>query len=146
MSVPSPTSVKVIKNELQGSLPALNVLQGTTLTILAKNKNVSNRTIYRAVHDDPNMFSYKLYKRQILTDKVEDTRVNNVTKVLNNMNSNNSRNIEEKLWTVDWTIKVQNYRFIAGGREDLPHTNTIKFPASIMTLGVIRLQSPPRTW
>ncbi|QQP49428.1 Uncharacterized protein FKW44_010103, partial [Caligus rogercresseyi] len=44
---------------------------------------------------------------------------------------------DEKNWTVDRSYNVQNDRWLAKEREKVPAVFTTKFPASVMTLGVI---------
>ncbi len=43
---------------------------------------------------------------------------------------------DEKNWTVDRTHNIQNNRWVVTGREDVPHIFTMKFLASIMSMGI----------
>ncbi|XP_059088732.1 uncharacterized protein LOC131884856 [Tigriopus californicus] len=125
---------------LAGLNRSIKASPGTPMSVLAKKRNVDRSTISRATNKDLKMTAYKLYKRHILTEKMKAVRVENGTKLLNNMKSNSSRLVffsNEKSWTVDRTYNVQNDRHLATDRSKVPHIFTTKFPASIMTLGVI---------
>ena len=125
---------------LAGLSRSIDTSPGTPMSVLAKKRDVSRRTIGRAVKDDLELKSYKLYKRHVLTDRMKTTRKANATKIINDMKSHGGRIIffsDEKNWTVDRTRNVQNDRFLASERGDVPHVYTTKFPAAVMTLGVI---------
>lgn len=125
---------------LAGLKRSIKAAPGTPMSVLAKKRNVSRMTVSRAVRDDLKLKSYKLYKRHILTEKMRATRFRNGTKLLNDLKSNGGRLVffsDEKNWTVDRTYNVQNDRHLAPDRSSVPHVFKTKFPASIMTLGVI---------
>ncbi|QQP39093.1 Uncharacterized protein FKW44_019864 [Caligus rogercresseyi] len=68
------------------------------------------------------------------------TRLTNGKRLLNGLKSHGGRIIffsDEKNWTVDKSYNVQNDRWLAKEREEVPAVFTTKFPASVMTLGVI---------
>ncbi|QQP32420.1 Uncharacterized protein FKW44_024726 [Caligus rogercresseyi] len=67
------------------------------------------------------------------------TRLTNGKRLLNGLKNHGGRIIfsDEKNWTVDRSYNVQNDRWLAKEREEVPAVFTTKFPASRMTLGVI---------
>ncbi|QQP32445.1 Uncharacterized protein FKW44_005818 [Caligus rogercresseyi] len=68
------------------------------------------------------------------------TRLTNGKRLHNGLKSHGGRIIffsDEKNWTVDRSYNVQNDRWLAEEREEVPAVFTTKFPASVMTLGVI---------
>uniref|UniRef100_A0A0K2SY73 Uncharacterized protein n=1 Tax=Lepeophtheirus salmonis TaxID=72036 RepID=A0A0K2SY73_LEPSM len=79
-------------------------------------------------------------KQHILTASVKATRVTNGKCLLNDLKSHGGRIIvfsDKNNWTVDRSYNVQNDRWLAKVREEVPAIFTTKFPASMMTLGVI---------
>lgn len=125
---------------LAGLKKSIKANPGTPMTILAKKRGVSRMTVSRAVKIDLNMTSYKLYKRQILTEKMKESRIIKGKRMLSNLKSNGGRIIffsDEKMWTVDRKFNAQNDRWIVPEKADVPPVFTTKHPANIMTLGVI---------
>jgi hypothetical protein len=112
----------------------------TPITVLAKKRSVDRMTVSKAIKNDLNLKSYKFTKRHILTSAMKVRRLENGTKLLSNLKSNGNRIVffsDEKNWTVDRAYNTQNDRFLAEDKVKVPHIYRTKFPASIMTLGVI---------
>ncbi|QQP54129.1 Uncharacterized protein FKW44_006853 [Caligus rogercresseyi] len=113
---------------------------GTSLSRLAKNRGVSKQLVSKAVNEDLGYRSYRMAKQHILTASMKATRLTNGKRLLNGLKSHGGRIIffsDEKNWTVDRSYNVQNDRWRAKEREEVPAVFTTKFPASVMTLGVI---------
>lgn len=125
---------------LAGLKKSVNANPATPMTLLAKKRNVHKSTISRAVKLDLELKSYKYSKRHILTTKMKAIRLARSRKLLNRLKVT-SRKVtffsDEKNWTVDMVYNKQNDRFLATKKEDVPAVYTSKFPAAIMTLGVI---------
>ncbi|QQP40964.1 Uncharacterized protein FKW44_015194 [Caligus rogercresseyi] len=105
---------------------------GTSLSRLAKNRGVSKQLVSKAVI--PNGLQH------ILTASMKATKLTNGKRLLNGLKSHGGRSIffsDEKNWTVDKSYNVQNDRWLAKERDEVPAVFTTKFPASVMTLGVI---------
>ncbi|QQP52251.1 Uncharacterized protein FKW44_004345 [Caligus rogercresseyi] len=113
---------------------------GTSLSRLAKNRGVSKQLVSKAVNEDLGYRSYRMAKQHNLTASMKATRFINGKCLLNGLKSHGGRIIlfsDEKNWTVDRSYNVQNDRWLAKEREEIPAVFTTKFPASVMTLGVI---------
>ncbi len=113
---------------------------GMPMSHLAKNRSVSTATISRAVNEDLQMKAYKLYKRHILTDAIRAIRVDHGKRLVNDLKSHRGRIIffsDEKNWAIDRSYNIQNDRWVASDRSNIPHVFKTEFPASAMTLGVI---------
>ncbi|QQP57805.1 Uncharacterized protein FKW44_002917 [Caligus rogercresseyi] len=107
---------------LAGLEKSIKASPGTSLSRLAKNRGVSKQLVSKAVNEDP------------------ATRLTNGKRLHNGLKSHGGRIIffsDEKNWTVDRSYNFQNDRWLAEEREEVPAVFTTKFPASVMTLGVI---------
>ncbi|QQP54793.1 Uncharacterized protein FKW44_007739 [Caligus rogercresseyi] len=125
---------------LAGLEKSIKASPGTSLSRLAKNRGVSKQLVSKAVNEDLGYRSYRMAKQHILTASMKATRLTNGKRLLNGLKSHGGRIIffsDEKNWTVDRSYNVQNDRWLAKEREEVPAVFTTKFPASVMTLGVI---------
>ncbi|QQP36214.1 Uncharacterized protein FKW44_021245, partial [Caligus rogercresseyi] len=125
---------------LAGLEKSIKASPGTSLSRLAKNRGVSKQLVSKAVNEDPGYRSYRIAKQHILTASMKATRLTNGKRLHNGLKSHGGRIIffsDEKNWTVDRSYNVQNDRWLAEEREEVPAVFTTKFPASVMTLGVI---------
>ena len=66
---------------------SITAAPGTPMSILAKNRKVSERTIGRAVKQDLKLKSYKLSKKCILMMSMKGKRVMNGMKIHNDLKS-----------------------------------------------------------
>ncbi len=110
------------------------------MSYLAENCSVSVATISRVVNEDLQMKAYKLYKRHILTDTMRAIRVDHGERLVNDLKSHRGWILlfsDEKNWTIDQLHNIQNDRWVASDRSNVPHIFKTKFLASVMTLGVI---------
>ncbi|QQP55965.1 Uncharacterized protein FKW44_000474 [Caligus rogercresseyi] len=115
-------------------------LPGTSLSRLDKNHGVSKQLVSKAVNEDLGYRSYRMAKQHILTASMKATRLTNGKRLINGLKSHGGRIIffsDEKNWTVGRSYNVQNDRWLAKEREEVPAVFTTKFPASVVTLGVI---------
>jgi len=112
----------------------------TSMRQMAKNLDVSARTIRRAVKD-LGAFSYVRRRRQLLSDALKARRLDKGTKLLNWLKSQPRSTIrifsDKKNWTVDQKRNARNDRFLAYHVEDVPPIMETKHPASAMMLGVV---------
>ncbi|QQP52904.1 Uncharacterized protein FKW44_005194, partial [Caligus rogercresseyi] len=119
---------------------SIKALPGTSLSRLDKNHGVSKQLVSKAVNEDLGYRSYRMAKQHILTASMKATRLTNGKRLINGLKSHGGRIIffsDEKNWTVGRSYNVQNDRWLAKEREEVPAVFTTKFPASVVTLGVI---------
>ncbi|QQP40447.1 Uncharacterized protein FKW44_014483, partial [Caligus rogercresseyi] len=117
---------------LAGLEKSIKASPGTSLS--------SKQLVSKAVNEDLGYRSYRIAKQHILTASMKATRLTNGKRLHNGLKSHGGRIIffsDEKNWTVDISYNVQNDRWLAEEREEVPAVFTTKFPASVMTLGVI---------
>lgn len=125
---------------LAGLKRSITANPSTPMNTLAKKRSVHRSTISRAIKTNLGYTSYKKTKKHILTAKMRAIRLSRSRKLLNQLKASR-RPItffsDEKKWIVDMAHNNQNDRFLATSKEDVPVVQRTKFPASVMTLGVI---------
>ncbi|QQP40695.1 Uncharacterized protein FKW44_014830 [Caligus rogercresseyi] len=109
------------------------------LVQVAKNRGVSKQLVSKAVNED---LGYRSYRRPTTHPHGihEGHQAHQRKRLLHGLKSHGGRIIffsDEKNWTVDKSYNVQNDRWLAKERDEVPAVFTTKFPASVMTLGVI---------
>ncbi|QQP49152.1 Uncharacterized protein FKW44_009695 [Caligus rogercresseyi] len=110
---------------LAGLEKSIKALPRTSLSRLAKNHGVSKQLVSKAVipngqaaHPHGIHEGHQAHQRQTHGGRIIFFS-------------------DEKNWTVGRSYNVQNDRWLAKEREEVPAVFTTKFPASVMTLGVI---------
>jgi len=115
---------------------------------MAKETNMSARTMGRLVHDDLKMSSFTLQKRQSLSETVKSKRHERSKILLNELKSGTAGEViwsDEKIFTVEQAHNGRNDRVIGKKSSDIPSNmktvyRTMK-PASVMVWAAIS-----KTW
>lgn len=126
---------------LAGLKRSIKANPGTPMTTLAKNRNVSTKTVHKAVHEDLGMSSYVRRRRNLLTEKAKAIRAERCPKLLSFLKHKASSKIliwvDEKKFVVDAEVNRQNQRVIAFDPSDVPPVLQTKHPASAMVFGAV---------
>ncbi len=90
---------------------SIKVNQCTPMTVLAKNRNVSMKTIHKAIHEDLGMSSYICQCRNLLTEKAKAIRAKQCLKLLSFLKNKASKEliwVNENKFIVDAKVNRQN--------------------------------------
>lgn len=112
----------------------------TSMTQMAKELEVSDRTVRRVVHEDLGMHSFVRTQRHLLTTAMKARRLERCKKVLAYIKANgNTVRIfsDKKIFTVDAVYNRRNDRFIAKSIEEVQGVFRTKHPQKVMVLGVV---------
>ena len=113
---------------------------GKSQTELVRTRNVSTRTVRRAINKDLEYKSFRLRVRHLLTDAHREQREIRGKVLISSLKSTGGHLrffSDEKLFNVDCTHNKQNTRWICQDPEDVPMVFKTKNLASVMVLGVI---------
>ncbi len=111
----------------------------TSKSQLAAALGVSRTTVKEATRE-LGLHSYRRRRRQFLSNRTKDIRVEKGRKLLAWVTANGSTVqifSDKKLWTVEQARNAQNDRFLATCSKDVPPILSQKHPASAMMMGVI---------
>ncbi|QQP51475.1 Transposable element tcb2 transposase [Caligus rogercresseyi] len=88
-----------------------------------------------------NIISYKRSQAHLLTGKMKEVRLKRCKKVLNSLKSGTFPPLkffsDEKIFTLDRSSNLQNDRWLAKTKKEVPKSFRTKNPASVMVLGVV---------
>lgn len=108
---------------------------------LARELNVSESTIRKAVHEDLRYKSYSVKVHQLLTPLQMTKRVARCELLLSSLKYEAAGRIrffsDEKIFVVDSKINRRNDRWLCQDPKEVPVKMTTKHPASLMVLGVV---------
>ena len=108
---------------------------------IAKEMGTSRRTIGRTVKEDLNFKSYKLRRRQLLTDVQKERRKLKASALIDDLKHTSSGMLkffsDEKIFVQDMKPNQQNNRWLSASPEEVPIVMHSKHPAHVMVLGVI---------
>ena len=112
----------------------------TSMKTLAKRRNVSRRTISRAVNNDLGMRSYVRSRKNILTTRSKVIREERCPKLLNHLKNKGGKVrifVDEKKFVVDEVSNRQNSRVIAYDSSQVHPVMRSKNPASVMVFAAV---------
>ena len=128
----------------------------TGISSLARDSEISRRTMQRVVHEDLGMKSYRMDQRQFLSNTARERRKNRSAAILNRLKGSDAGKIivfsDEKWWTVEKVHNRQNDRYLspAGDAATTPEEYCIvakkQRALGVMFLGLVAsngLVSPP---
>ena len=112
-----------------------------SMSQIAKAMNVNKATIHRTIHEDLNLKSYVIKKRQMLTDDLRERRKIKAAALLNDLKHQSAGMLrffsDEKNFIQDRVTNRRNDRWLADSPEDVPISMHSKYPAHVMVLGVV---------
>ena len=120
-----------------------------SMRAMARDMNVSEKTIRNIVKIDLKMSSFKMQTRQYLTDLQKEKRLARAKILLNKLKAGTDTDeiifSDEKLFTVESSFNRQNDRVLAKSSADIPDSTRSVFrrqkPSSVMVWAVIS-----KTW
>lgn len=115
----------------------------TPISKLAKDRNVSDFVIRKAIKDDLGYMSRSRGVRHLLTEGNKLNRVSKGKKILNALKSKGGYLkffSDEKIFTVDASINRRNDRWICLDPDEVQPSMASKKPASVMVLAIISSQ------
>ena len=129
---------------------------GTTISSLARDSEISRRTMQRLVHEDLGMKSYRMDQRQFLSNTARGRRKSRSAAILNRLKGPDAGKTivfsDEKWWTIEKMHNRQNDRHLsqAADRASTPEEYRIvpktQRAKGVMFLGLVAsngLVSPP---
>lgn len=126
---------------LAGLKRTIKANPSTPMTTLARNHNVSTKTIHKAVHEDLGMSSYLCRRRNLLTEKSKAIRRERCPKLLSFIKHKAASkviiHVDEKKFVVDAEVNQHNSRVIACDPSEVPPVLQSKNPASTMVFGAV---------
>ncbi|UYV73144.1 PTPRD [Cordylochernes scorpioides] len=126
--------VKNVKEKIDGN-------PGKSMRAIAKEMDVGSMTIVRTIHEDLGLKSYALRKGQLLTENMKNNRKGKAATLLNNLKHDSFGMLrffsDEKNFDVDQKVNPRNDLWICKDPSEIPVVMHMKFPASVMVLGVI---------
>ena len=131
---------KRTKTFLAGLKRSLKADPSQSMSKLAKKRNVSRRTISRAVNEDLGMKSYIRRRRNLLTARSKALRVERCPKLLNHLKHKGGHTrifVDEKKFIVDEVPNRQNTRVVACDPSEVPPVMQSKNPASVMVFAAV---------
>ena len=127
--------LKRTKTFLAGLKRSIKADPTQPMTKLAKNRNVSHRTIRRAINENLGMSSYVRRRRNLLTTRSKAIRAERCPKLLCHLKNKGGHVrifVDEKKFIVDEIANRQNTRVIACDPSEVPPVMQSKNPASVM--------------
>lgn len=113
---------------------------------------MSDRTVRLAVNEDLGLKSYALRKAQLLTKAQVEKRFIRASALLNDMKHETVGYLrffsDEKNFTQEQKVNSRNDRYLTDNIEEVPIVMCVKFPVSVMVLGVVSSEGdvmPPPT-
>ena len=131
---------KGTKTFLAGLKKSIKADPTQSMSKLAKKRNVSHRTISRAVIEDLGMSSYIRRCRNLLIAHSRAIRVERCPKLLNHLKNKGGHVcifVDEKKFIVDEVANCQNTRVIAYDPSDVRPVMQSKNPASVMVFAAV---------
>ena len=131
---------KRTKTFLAGLNRSLKADPTQSMAKLAKKRNVSDRTIRRAVNEDLGMKSYVRRRRNLLTARSKALRLERCPVLLNHLKNKGGCVrifIDEKKSIVDEVGNRRNTRVIACNPSEVPPLMNSKNPASVMVFAAV---------
>jgi AraC-like DNA-binding protein len=122
------------------------------MRIMARDMDVSERTIRRIVKTDLKLSPLKMRTRQQLTDLQKEKRLARAKVLLNKMKACTDASevifSDEKLFTVEVTFNSQNDRVLTKSSKDIPNSMRTAYrrqkPSSVMVWAAIsKTWNPP---
>jgi len=115
---------------------------GQSMRALARELNISEKTVRVCMMEDIRYKSYKMRKGQLLTEKMQENRLKKSKKLLNKLRHPLEPDMvwffsDEKNFCQDQSINRQNNRWLAYCPKDVPRIMQTKFPATVMVFGVV---------
>ncbi len=112
-----------------------------SMRALATRMNVSNDTIFKAIHEDLWYKSYVFKVRQHLSEEMKAKRVAKCALLLASLKHAASGRVrffsDEKIFCIDQKVNRRNDRWLAKDPEDVPVVGRRKYPASAHVLLVV---------
>jgi len=131
---------KRTKTFLAGLKRSVKADPSQSMAKLAKKRNVSPRTISRAVNEDLGMKSYVRRRRNLLTARSRALRMERCPKLINHLKNKGGHVrifVDEKKFIVDEVANRQNTRVIACNPSEVPPVMHSKNPASAMVFAAV---------
>ena len=112
-----------------------------SMSEIAQDLKVSKATIHRTIHQDLNLKSYVIKRRQLLTKATKERRRVKASALINELKHQSAGMLrffsDEKNFIQDRVTNKQNDRWLTDSPENVPISMHSKYPAHVMVLGVV---------